>query len=382
MAAARAGGRHREGSYPSKFHQTVEVAVAADRSRVIAPPLVSVVIPTRDRWGMLRATLATVLAQRDVPLEVVVVDDGSSTSPAHFPADRRISLLRQERSLGVAEARNAGLAAARGPYVAFTDDDDLWAPDKLVSQLRAMERTGARWASCGAVVVDDELRIQDNQRASQGGDVADRILATNVVPGGGSGVLADTALLRQVGGFDAAFHMVADWDLWIRLGLAAPLVAVDRPLLVYRMHAGGMSWRHDRTYDELRALEAKYADERAARGVEMDWPRLEYWLADRKQRAGDRVGAARSFLRSSAVIGRTRSITRALEAFVWPEALRFRYRRWGRRVPVEWRDEVAAWLAPEPDPVAVLDAVAAPPPTPSPGRAAAGRTDPSQLGTG
>ncbi len=346
------------------------------------PPLVTVVIPTRDRWGMLRATLATVLTQRDVNLEVVVVDDGSSTAPAHFPQDRRIRLLRNEESQGVAEARNAGLAAAEGPYVAFTDDDDLWAPDKLSAQLRAMGTTGAGWSSCGAVVVDSELRIQNNQRASQSGDVGSRILAANVVPGGGSGVVADTALVRRVGGFDPAFHMVADWDLWIRLGLAAPLVAVDRPLVVYRMHAGGMSWRHDRTYGELRALEAKYAGERAARGVEMNWPRLEYWLGDRKQRAGDRVGAARSFLRSAPVIGRFKSMTRALEAVVWPEAHRFRYRRWGRRVPAQWRDQVETWLLPDRDPLELFESVARPAASPTRGRAPARRSDRSRLGTG
>jgi len=348
---------------------------------VTLPPLVSVVIPTRDRWGMLRATLATVLAQRDVNLEVVVVDDGSDTLPAHFPDDRRLRLLRHDTSQGVAQARNAGLGAARGPYVAFTDDDDLWAPDKLSTQLRAMEKTGAGWSSCGAVVVDNELRIQNNQRASQQGDVGDRILATNVVPGGGSGVVADAALVRRVGGFDPTFHMVADWDLWIRLGLASPLVAVDRPLIVYRMHAGGMSWRHDRTYDELRALEAKYADERATRGVEMNWPRLEYWLADRKQRGGDRLGAARSFLRSAPVIGRFKSITRATEAIVWPEAHRYRYRRWGSRVPAGWRDQVGTWLLPEQDPAELLEAVVRPSPTPTSGGPAR-RPDPSRLGTG
>lgn len=358
------------------------MAVVADRSGVASPPLISVVIPTRNRWAMLRDTLTTVLAQRDVELEVLVVDDGSSTAPAHVPADARITLLRQPTSQGVAEARNTGLAAANGAYVAFTDDDDFWAPDKLASQLAAMEATGASWASCGAVVVDDQMRIQNRQRASQSGDVGDRILATNVVPGGGSGVLSDTALVRRVGGFDPAFHMVADWDLWIRLGMAARLAAVDRPLLVYRMHAGGMSWRHDRTYDELWALEAKYADERSARGVEMDWPRLEYWLADRKQRAGDRLGAARSFLRTSSVIGRPRSITRATEAFLWPGAQRFRNRRWGRRVPGEWQDEVVRWLAPGAAPAvpAVPDAPAPPPPTT--GGASARRPGRSQLGAG
>src|SRR3954447_16038882 len=149
VAAARTSGRHRQGSL------TPHSAPPADRGDVYLPPLVSVVIPTRDRWGMLRATLATVLGQRDVNLEVIVVDDGSTTAPAHFPDDRRIRLLRHESSRGVAEAPNAGLAAARAPYVAFTDDDDLWPPDKLSAQLRAIERTGAGWSSCGAVVVDN-----------------------------------------------------------------------------------------------------------------------------------------------------------------------------------------------------------------------------------
>jgi glycosyltransferase involved in cell wall biosynthesis len=328
---------------------------------------------------MLNATLATVLGQRDVNLEVLVVDDGSTTAPVRFPDDHRIRLLRQEPSQGVAEARNAGLAAARAPFVAFTDDDDLWAPDKLSEQLRALGRTGAGWSSCTTVVVDDELRIQKTQRASETGDVGSRVLATNVVPGGGSGVVADTGLVRRLGGFDPAFQMVADWDLWIRLGLAAPLVAVDRPLLAYRVHAGGMSWRHDRTYDELRALEAKYAAERAERGVEMNWPRLELWLADRKQRAGDRAGAARSFLRSHSVIGRFKSVTRAVEAFAWPEAHFYRHRRWGRRVPAEWRDQVEAWLVPGQDPADLLDAVVRPSPSSTPG-VTARRPDPSRPG--
>jgi glycosyltransferase involved in cell wall biosynthesis len=326
---------------------------------------------------MLRATLATVLAQRDVTLEVLVVDDGSSAAPVRFPDDHRIRLLRQERSQGVAEARNAGLAASRAPFVAFTDDDDLWAPDKLSTQLRAMERTGAGWSSCSAVVVDDEMQIQRTQPASETGDVGTRVLATNVVPGGGSGVVADTGLVRRLGGFDPAFQMVADWDLWIRLGLAAPLVAVDRPLLAYRVHAGGMSSRHDRTYDELRALEAKYADERAARGVEMNWPRIELWLADRLQRSGDRTGAARSFLRSHPVIGRFKSITRATEALVWPEAHHFRNQRRGRRVPEVWRAQVETWLEPGRDPAERLDAVVRLSPLPTPG-VTLRRPDPSR----
>jgi hypothetical protein len=73
--------------------------------------------------------------------------------------------------------------------------------------------------------------------------VGDLILTRNVVPGGASNVLADTALVRSVGVFDDSFMTLADWDLWTRLGLAAPLATVDRPLHGYYVHAGSMA--HD-----------------------------------------------------------------------------------------------------------------------------------------
>jgi hypothetical protein len=113
----------------------------------------------------------------------------------------------------------------------------------------------------------------------------------------------------------------------------------------------------------------------------MDWPRLELWLGDRKQRAGDRAGAARSFMRSGPVIGRTKALTRSVEALLWPQAQRFRNRRRGRRVPPEVVGDVAAWLEVETTALgepAVLPPATVPPP-PTDGRAPARRPDPSNL---
>jgi glycosyltransferase involved in cell wall biosynthesis len=89
------------------------------------------VIPTRDRWPIFRAhALRSALAQEDVSLEVVVIDDGSTTPPPGI-SDRRVRVLRNPVSRGVAEARNRGVADARAPWVAFLDDDDVWSPRKL-----------------------------------------------------------------------------------------------------------------------------------------------------------------------------------------------------------------------------------------------------------
>src|SRR4051794_10559124 len=96
-------------------------------------PAVSVVIPTRDRPSLLRQALDSVDAQRDVALEVVVIEDDSS------------------EPRGVAATRNAGIGKARAPWVAFLDDDDLWSPGKLKRQLEVAEKANAPWAFSAAV---------------------------------------------------------------------------------------------------------------------------------------------------------------------------------------------------------------------------------------
>ncbi|HYH62914.1 MAG TPA: glycosyltransferase family 2 protein, partial [Solirubrobacterales bacterium] len=129
-----------------------EPSPAADSAR---RPAVSVVVPTRDRWSLLEVTLTSVLAQRDVDLEVVVVDDGSSTAPPPLPAleDERVRLVRSSGPHGVAHARNLGIDQARGEWIAFLDDDDVWAPDKLRLQVHAAASRGASFAYAAVALV-------------------------------------------------------------------------------------------------------------------------------------------------------------------------------------------------------------------------------------
>jgi glycosyltransferase involved in cell wall biosynthesis len=121
-------------------------------------PEVSVVIPTRDRWHRLSRTLACVRRQQGVTLQIVVVDDGSADGTAERVralGDARILVVRHERSLGLAGARNAGIRAATGDWIAFLDDDDLWSEAKLARQLRAARRARADWCYAGAAFVDE-----------------------------------------------------------------------------------------------------------------------------------------------------------------------------------------------------------------------------------
>src|SRR6187200_1386086 len=108
-------------------------------------PEVSVVIPTRNRWELLsRNSLASALAQVGVELEVIVVDDASddgSEERLEAVGDPRVRVIFRERQGGQAVALNDGIEAARGEWIAFLDDDDLWSPRKLRAQLDA---TGPR----------------------------------------------------------------------------------------------------------------------------------------------------------------------------------------------------------------------------------------------
>ena len=125
-------------------------------------PEVSVVVPTHDRSRLLALTLRSILGQRGVDLEVIVVDDGSTDDTAEVVAglgDDRVRLLRHDTPQGVAAARNYGIAEAAGGWLAFCDDDDLWAPDKLARQLHAARETGRAWAYAGAVKIDADGRV-------------------------------------------------------------------------------------------------------------------------------------------------------------------------------------------------------------------------------
>ena len=208
-------------------------------------PAVTVVVPTHDRKRFLAQTLRSVLRQRDVDLEVVVVDDGSPaglvSGVVDGSGDRRVRVVRHDLARGVSAARNSGVAAARGRWLAFCDDDDLWAPDKLRDQLAAAGDGWPGWVYTGAVNVNEAGRVVGGRPPLPPEQVAALLPRRNAVPGGGSAVLVDRALLHRAGPFDTGLRNTEDWDLWVRLSRLETPRWVPAPLVGYRVHGGGSS---------------------------------------------------------------------------------------------------------------------------------------------
>src|SRR5437763_358148 len=164
-------------------------------------PDISIVIPTRDRWSAMRRTLAGALGQEGVNFEVVVVDDASHGAPPESLeelSDPRVRVVSHNSQSGVAAARNTGIAEARGEWIAFLDDDDLWAPTKLRVQLAAAGAAGAVLAYGAAVVVDPVLRVIAAYPAPKVERLLRDLLRVNVMPAGASNVLVAGKALREL----------------------------------------------------------------------------------------------------------------------------------------------------------------------------------------
>lgn len=216
-------------------------------------PLISVVTPTFNRDYVLPAAIRSILAQTYSNIELIVVDDGSTDKTAEAIAaiiaeQDRLSRPRPtlryvaQQNMGQSAARNRGIALARGDWICFLDSDDIWLPDKVQSQLQAIERCGATIGACctDARLVDRtglnttaftkaEMRFED--------EVGEMPTLLRRLASGFGGVWIQTVMVRrdlveQIGGFDPDLHFAEDHDFLFRLSLITRFAYVNRPLAV------------------------------------------------------------------------------------------------------------------------------------------------------
>jgi glycosyltransferase involved in cell wall biosynthesis len=198
-------------------------------------PLVSVIIPTYNRADLVRQAVASVRAQTYRDFEIVVVDDGGTDDTgAVLAAGPELRLERHARRRGVSAARNTGMAAARGQWLAFLDSDDLWLPEKLARQISRLEgkpellisQTEETWVRRGVAV-----HKPATHRKAAGNLFLPSLARCMISP---SAVILHRRLIEDHGGFDETLPAGEDYDLWLRLTWRYEVDLVDEPLVIKR----------------------------------------------------------------------------------------------------------------------------------------------------
>lgn len=207
---------------------------------------VSVVIPTHDRRALIARAIESVRAQSRPASEILCVDDGSTDDTHRFLADTypEVRVLRQPNR-GVSAARNAGIQAATGAFIAFLDSDDEWLKKKLERQLQAMkESPGALLCHTNEIWIRNGRRVNPMKKHQKfGGWIFEKALPLCVISP--SSVLVDRRLLDEVGLFDESLPACEDYDLWLRVCARFPVLFVDEPLIVkHGGHEDQLSRRH------------------------------------------------------------------------------------------------------------------------------------------
>lgn len=279
--------------------------------------MVSVVVPAYNAEAFVGAAVGSALDQTYQPLEVVVVDDGSTDGTARVLEaipDERLRVVRQPNS-GVGRARNRGIEAATGALVALLDADDLWAPHKLRVQVDALAGH-PDWLAVGSFMhhIGPDGRVLGLTGHPLGPAELAEVRRAQLNPFPISSLVVRRAALDDVGLFDEELQvhvpgMVEDLDLLARLAAAGPLGCVEEPLGGYRLHPGSGSARFFRSQREgTRYLAARTAArergdalsypeyERARRPSLRDWRQdmaaYAYRTAGLRFAGGDRLRAA------------------------------------------------------------------------------------------
>lgn len=203
-------------------------------------PLVSVVVPTRNRPGFLDRAMESIGEQSYRPLEVIVVDGSddpvSSRRVRAALGDGVESTLRRGPGRGAAAARNVGIKRARGSYLAFLDDDDRWLPSKVARQVSVLQRSESETGVvyCGQRSVDSAGRSLTVRCPGTCGDVTEALLrGAPVTPL--SAVMIRADCVDEVGNLDESLPVWEDLDWFIRLSQTGRFVPIREPLILRTM---------------------------------------------------------------------------------------------------------------------------------------------------
>ena len=205
-------------------------------------PTVSVVIPTHNRAALVIRAIDSALRQTVQDIEIIVVDDGSDDHTIGLIRalrDTRIEILRHEQNKGAAAARNTGVAAAAGKYIAFLDSDDQWANDKLAKQIAFLDQGGGRFRACcsGFAYLSNTIELSEVRIPKHPLTFSDFLMGCRCSPG--STLVADAALFEEVGPFNEDLLRLEDWDWLLRCAQLTPVGVVQESLATVDARTNG-----------------------------------------------------------------------------------------------------------------------------------------------
>lgn len=226
-------------------------------------PKFSVVIPAYNVSAYIADCVNSVLAQTETDFEVIVVDDGSTDDTAQIVSsfvDPRVHLVRRSNG-GLATARNTGIRAAIGEFVAFLDADDRWCPEKLAAHRQALEQDpNASVSYDWSVFINKQGERTGLSMAQTQKVITHEALLLKNYLGNGSTAVVRRSVLEQTGGFDESLRRFVDHELWVRLAFHGHhFRLVPHQLTEYRIHPASFTADTQRMLKGLEAFLAKIA---------------------------------------------------------------------------------------------------------------------------
>ena len=205
---------------------------------------ISVVIPSYNRKDFLKRSIDSAINQTKKPLEIIVVDDGSTDgTETMIKSDYDFVKFIKQKNKGVSAARNTGIKVSIGEWVCFLDSDDEWKKDKLEKQINAMKSNpGYKFFHSNEIWIKNGLRInQKKKHKKYGGDIFDKCLdMCRISP---SSVMIDKTVFDEVGNFNENLVVCEDYELWLRICDKYRVFFIDEPLIIkHGGHQGQLSY--------------------------------------------------------------------------------------------------------------------------------------------
>jgi glycosyltransferase involved in cell wall biosynthesis len=263
-------------------------------------PTIDVIIPAYNASTYIKETINSVLQQSLLPSRIIVIDDGSTDRTVEIvkTIESNLITLIKVKNGGVSRARNVGIAASKADFIAFLDADDLWMPEKLEKQIKALEASkSAGIAYTGTSLIDAEGKDIPNSTGEpyiEGNVFTDILFYERPIYGSASSVMVKRKILDFSGYFDEHLNYSEDVDLWVRLAAISQFTFTSDVLVKIRQHNQSATRQHNKNRKvEILAQHLLYLNKWAGKLelpqhlIELQLKRIILLFLDKNYRFGD-----------------------------------------------------------------------------------------------